>query len=80
MPDNMEITTYNASRQIRRENLNQMTFLDELMLIMKELTEPIWCIKLNLNIVGFAHRMGSRQTDKAADTGTGNIYSMGRPR
>ncbi|HPW46078.1 MAG TPA: hypothetical protein PKU96_06920 [bacterium] len=53
MPDNMEITTYNASRQIRRENLNQMTFLDELMLIMKGLTEPIWCIKLNLNIVGF---------------------------
>ena len=53
VPDNMEITTYNASRQITRENLNQMTFLDELMLIMKGLSEPIWCLRLNLNLVGF---------------------------
>lgn len=53
VPDNMEITTYNASRQISREHLNQMTFLDELMLIMKSLSEPIWCIRLNCNIVGF---------------------------
>ena len=53
VPDNMEVTTYNASRQINKENLNQMTFLDELMLVMKGLTEPIWCIRLNCNIVGF---------------------------
>lgn len=53
VPDNMEITTYNASRQITKENLNQMTFLDELMLTMKGLKDPIWCIRLNLNIVGF---------------------------
>jgi len=53
VPDNMEITTYNAKRQITRENLNQMTFLDELMLVLKGLTEPIWCVRLNLNIVGF---------------------------
>jgi len=53
VPDNMEITAYNASQQVTRENLNQMTFLDELMLVMKKLEEPIWCIRLNLNIVGF---------------------------
>lgn len=53
VPDNMEITTYNAKRQITKDNLNQMTFLDELMLIMKGLSDPIWCIRLNLNIVGF---------------------------
>lgn len=53
MPDNMQLTTYNASKQVTRENLNQMTFLDELMLVMKGLTEPIWHIRLNLNIVGF---------------------------
>ena len=53
VPDNMEVTTYNAKRQITKQNLNQMTFLDELMLVMKGLTDPIWCIRLNLNIVGF---------------------------
>ncbi len=53
VPDNMEVTTYNATKQITRENLNQMTFLDELMLVLKGLTEPIWCVRLNLNIVGF---------------------------
>jgi hypothetical protein len=53
VPDNIEITCYNAGKQVSRENLNQMTFLDELMLIMKGLSEPIWCIRLNLNIVGF---------------------------
>lgn len=53
VPDSMEVTTYNATRQISKENLNQMTFLDELMLVMKGLAEPIWCIRLNLNIVGF---------------------------
>jgi hypothetical protein len=53
VPDSMEITTYNASKQINKENLNQMTFLDELMLVMKNLKDSIWCIRLNLNIVGF---------------------------
>ena len=53
MPDNMELITYNGGKQIKRENLNQMTFLDELMLIMKGLSEQIWVIRLNLNIVGF---------------------------
>lgn len=53
VPDNMEVTSYNASRQVTKENLNQMTFLDELMLVMKGLKEPIWSIRLNLNIVGF---------------------------
>lgn len=53
VPDSMEITLYNATRQITKENLNQMTFLDELMLVLKGLTEPMWCVRLNLNIVGF---------------------------
>jgi hypothetical protein len=53
VPDSMEITTLNAKSQITRDNLNQMTFLDELMLVMKGLKEPIWSIRLNLNIVGF---------------------------
>lgn len=62
VPDNMEITTYNASRQIKKDNLNQMTFLDELMLVMKGLNEPIWSIRLNLNIVGFLRT--EREPDK----------------
>ncbi len=53
VPDSLEITTYNATNQINRDNLNQMTFLDELMLILKGLTEPMWCVRLNLNMVGF---------------------------
>ncbi len=53
MPDSMEVTTYNATQRITRENLNQMTFLDELMLVMKGVSDPLWCIRLNLNIVGF---------------------------
>ena len=53
MPDNLEITTYNGKEQITRNNLNQMTFLDELMLILKGLKDPIWVFRLNLNIVGF---------------------------
>ncbi len=53
MPDSLEIITYNAKKQINRENLDQMTFLDELMLIMKNLDQPIWVLKLNLSIVGF---------------------------
>ena len=53
MPDSMEIITYNATQQINRDNLDQMTFLDELMLIMKNLKEKIWSLRLNLSIVGF---------------------------
>lgn len=53
MPDNLEVITYNAKKQINRENMDQMTFLDELMLIMKNLEQPIWVIRLNLSIVGF---------------------------
>lgn len=53
MPDSLEIITYNASQQINRDNLDQMTFLDELMLILKNLKEPIWSLRLNLSIVGF---------------------------
>lgn len=53
LPDNMEIITYNASQHIKRENLEQQTFLDELMLVMKNLKESIWTLRLNLNLVGF---------------------------
>lgn len=53
VPDHMEVITYNAGKQIKKENLNQMTFLDELMLVMKNLNEPLWVIRLHLNIVGF---------------------------
>ncbi|MCP5464080.1 MAG: hypothetical protein H7A33_03550 [Deltaproteobacteria bacterium] len=53
MPDNLEIITHNAAKHIKRENLDQQTFLDELMLVLKELKEPIWTFRLNLNLVGF---------------------------
>lgn len=53
LPDNLEIITYNATQHIKKENLEQQTFLDELMLIMKNLKEPIWTLKLNMNLVGF---------------------------
>lgn len=53
MPDSMEIMLYNGKEQITRTKLDQMTFLDELMLIMKNLKEYIWVLKLNLSIVGF---------------------------
>ncbi len=53
MPDSLEVITYNATKQINKENLDQMTFLDELMLIMKNLDQPIWVLRLNLSIVGF---------------------------
>lgn len=53
MPDNIEIITYNATKHIKKERLDQQTFLDELMLIMKTLKEHIWTLRLNLNIVGF---------------------------
>ncbi len=53
LPDNMEIITYNATQHIKKENLEQQTFLDEFMLILKNLKEPIWTFRLNLNLVGF---------------------------
>ncbi|MBX7149410.1 hypothetical protein K1X76_10050 [bacterium] len=53
LPDNMEVITYNATQHIKKENLEQQTFLDELMLIMKNLKEPLWTLRLNLNLVGF---------------------------
>jgi hypothetical protein len=53
MPDSLEVITHNATQQLNREKLDQMTFLDELMLIMKNLKEPIWSLRLNLSIVGF---------------------------
>ena len=62
VPDNVEVITYNAKKQINKDRLSQMTFLDELMLIMKGLTEPLWVIRLNLNIVGFLRT--EREPDK----------------
>lgn len=53
LPDSLEIVTYNATQRIERKGLDQMTFLDELMLIMKKLKEPMWTARLNLNIIGF---------------------------
>src|SRR3989338_7495908 len=53
MPDSLEIITYNAKKQVNRDNLDQMTFLDELMLVLKNLDQPIWVVRLNLSIVGF---------------------------
>lgn len=53
LPDNLEIITYNATKHLRKENLEQQTFLDELMLMMKGLKESIWTLRLNLNLVGF---------------------------
>lgn len=53
MPDNLEIITHNATKHIKKSNLTQQTFLDELMLILKGLKEPIWTFRLNLNLVGF---------------------------
>lgn len=52
-PDGLEVITYNATQHIKKEHLDPQTFLDELMLIMKHLKEPIWTLKVNLNIVGF---------------------------
>ena len=53
VPDHMEVIIYNGSKQVKKENLNPMTFLDELMLVMKNFNEPLWVIRLHLNIVGF---------------------------
>ncbi|HEX5034391.1 MAG TPA: hypothetical protein VFW62_07935 [bacterium] len=61
MPDAMEIITYDATQHIQKTGLDQQTFLDELMLVMKNLKEPLWTFRLNLNIVGFLRT--SFQTD-----------------
>ncbi len=53
LPDNLELITYNATSHIKKENLEQQTFLDELMLLMKNLKEPLWTLRLNMNIIGF---------------------------
>lgn len=53
LPDSIELITYNATQRIERKGLDQMTFLDELMLILKKLKEPIWTCRLGLNIIGF---------------------------
>lgn len=53
LPDNLELITYNATQHIKKENLEQQTFLDELMLLMKNLKEPLWTLRLNMNLVGF---------------------------
>lgn len=53
LPDNMEIITYNATQHLKKDGLEQQTFLDELMLILKNLKEPIWTFRLNLNLIGF---------------------------
>ena len=55
-PDNMELITYNATQKIVKKNLDQQTFLDELMLNLKKLREPLWTLRLNLNIIGFLRK------------------------
>ncbi|HCU23470.1 MAG TPA: hypothetical protein DF383_00505 [Deltaproteobacteria bacterium] len=53
VPDAMELITYNATQHLQKSGLDQQTFLDELMLLMKNLREPLWTFRLSLNIVGF---------------------------
>ncbi|OGP13814.1 MAG: hypothetical protein A3I75_03765 [Deltaproteobacteria bacterium RIFCSPLOWO2_02_FULL_50_16] len=53
VPDNLEIITYNASKRFEKKNLEQQTFLDELMLILKKVKEPLWTFRLNLGVIGF---------------------------
>lgn len=53
MPDSLEVITYNATQHVEKKGMDQQTFLDELMLVMKKLKEPIWTLRINLNIVGF---------------------------
>ncbi len=52
-PDSLEVITYDATQHVQKSNLDQQTFLDELMLIMKNLKEPLWTLRINLNIIGF---------------------------
>lgn len=53
LPDSLELVTYNATQRIEKKGLDQMTFLDEFMLMLKKLKEPLWTCRLNLNIIGF---------------------------
>lgn len=53
MPDSLEVITYNATQHIEKKGLDQQTFLDELMLVMKKIKEPLWTLRVNLSIVGF---------------------------
>ncbi len=53
LPDSLELITYNATQRIEKKGLDQMTFLDEFMLILKKLKEPLWTARLNLNMIGF---------------------------
>jgi len=53
MPDTIELITYNATQHIERKGMDQQTFLDELMLMMKQLKAPLWTMRINLSIIGF---------------------------
>lgn len=53
MPDSLEVITYNATQHIEKKGMDQQTFLDELMLVMKKVKQPIWTLRINLSIVGF---------------------------
>jgi hypothetical protein len=53
MPDSLEAITYNAAQHIEKKGMDQQTFLDELMLVMKKLKQPLWTLRVNLSLVGF---------------------------
>ena len=53
MPDSLEVIAYNATQHIEKKGMDQQTFLDELMLVMKKLKQPLWTLRINLNLVGF---------------------------
>lgn len=60
-PDQLEVITYDATQHIHKKQLEQQSFLDEFMLIIKNLKEPIWCVRLNLNIIGFLRTQNAPQ-------------------
>ncbi len=53
LPDSLELITHNASQRFERKGLDQMTFLDDFMLLLKKVKEPLWTARLNLNVIGF---------------------------
>jgi hypothetical protein len=53
VPDELEVITYNATQKFEKKNLEQQTFLDELMLILKKVKDPLWTLRLNLGVIGF---------------------------
>lgn len=53
MPDSLEVITHNATQHIEKKGMDQQTFLDELMLVMKKIKQPLWTLRVNLSIVGF---------------------------